>query len=140
MKKQILMLAFGFVSMTVKAQNEDSLFIRQMASEILSNAKAYDNLRVLTKTIGGRLAGSPQMVKAEQWGEKAMKEAGADNVWLQECMVPHWERGGKDLAWANSGSAKGSRKALDIIALGNSVGSMKPLQAPVLEVANFEEL
>jgi carboxypeptidase Q len=140
MKKQLLIAAFGLISWTVKAQNEDSIFIRQLANEILTNAKAYENLRVLTKTIGGRLAGSPQMVKAEQWGEKAMKEAGADAVWLQECLVPHWVRGGKDQAWANSATAKGSRKTLDIIALGNSVGSMKPLQAPVIEVADFADL
>lgn len=140
MKKQILIAAFGLLSLTVKAQNEDSLFIRQLANEVLTNSKAYENLRVLTKTIGGRLAGSPQMVKAEQWGEKAMKDAGADAVWLQECMVPHWVRGGKDQAWANTAATKGSRKTLDIIALGNTVGSLKPLQAPVIEVANFDDL
>jgi carboxypeptidase Q len=40
------------------------------------------------------------MVKSEQWGAQAMKVAGADNVWMQECMVPHWDRGGKDEAFA----------------------------------------
>jgi hypothetical protein len=139
MKKQLLIAAFGLVSISVKAQNEDSLFIRRLADEILLNSTAYENLRVLTKTIGGRLAGSPQMVKAEQWGAKALKAAGADAVVMQECLVPHWVRGGKDLAWAVSG-AKGGRKQLDVIALGNSVGSMKALQAPVLEVASFDEL
>lgn len=139
MKKQLLIAAFGLVSISVKAQNEDSLFIRRLADEVLLNSTAYENLRVLTKTIGGRLAGSPQMVKAEQWGAQALKTAGADAVVLQECMVPHWVRGGKDLAWALTG-AKGSRKNLDIIALGNSVGSLKALQAPVIEVASFDDL
>ena len=138
MKKQLLIAAFGLVSISVKAQNEDSLFIRRLADEVLMNSTAYENLRVLTKTIGGRLAGSPQMVKAEQWGAKALKAAGADAVVLQECMVPHWVRGGKDLAWAVTG-AKG-RKSLDVVALGNSVGSMKALQAPVIEVASFDDL
>lgn len=139
MKKQLLIAAFGVLSISVKAQNEDSLFIRRLADEVLQNSRAYENLRVLTKTIGGRLAGSPQMVKAEQWGAKALKDAGADAVVMQECMVPHWVRGGKDLAWAVTG-AKGARKDLDIIALGNSVGSMKPLQASVIEVADFDDL
>jgi carboxypeptidase Q len=138
MKKQLLIAAFGLVSFSVKAQNEDSLFIRRLADEVLMNSTAYENLRVLTKTIGGRLAGSPQMVKAEQWGAKALKAAGADAVVLQECLVPHWVRGGKDLAWAVTG-AKG-RKSLDVVALGNSVGSMKALQAPVIEVASFDDL
>lgn len=139
MKKQLLIAAFGLVSITVKAQNEDSLFIRRLSDEILTNSTAYENLRVLTKTIGGRLAGSPQMVKAEQWGAKALKAAGADVVVMQQCLVPHWVRGGKDLAWAETG-AKGGRKSLDVVALGNSVGSMKALQAPVIEVASFDEL
>lgn len=138
MKKQLLIAAFGLVSISVKAQNEDSLFIRRLADEVLVNSTAYENLRVLTKTIGGRLAGSPQMVKAEQWGANALKAAGADAVVLQECMVPHWVRGGKDLAWAVTGT-KG-RKNLDVVALGNSVGSMKALQAPVIEVASFDDL
>ena len=46
--------------------------------------------RELTKKIGGRLSGSPQMVKAEQWGLKNNEAEGADKAWMQECMVPHW--------------------------------------------------
>ncbi len=52
----------------------DSLFIHNIAVNILSNDAAYNNLHYLTKNIGGRLAGSPKMVLAEQWGAKAMKE------------------------------------------------------------------
>src|SRR5215210_3409645 len=78
---------------------DDSLFIHKIAVNILSNDAAYNNLHYLTKNIGGRLAGSPQMVLAENWGAKVLKDAGADNVILQECMVPHWVRGGKDKAY-----------------------------------------
>ena len=98
MRRIVFHIAFiitGFVSF---AQKEDSLMIRRIADEILINGKAYDNLRYLTKQIGARLAGSPGMVKAEQWGFKTMQESGADKAWLQECMVPHWVRGGKDEA------------------------------------------
>ncbi|MCB0776037.1 MAG: peptidase M28 family protein, partial [Chitinophagaceae bacterium] len=79
-------------SILAQQSKEDSLFIRSIANEILTNGKVYDNLRVLTKDIGGRLAGSPGMVKAERWGIDLMKESGAENAWLQECMVPHWVR------------------------------------------------
>ena len=126
-------------SLSAFAQTEDSTFIRKLANEILVNSKAYDNLRVLTKQIGGRLAGSPQMVKSEQWGLAAMKSANADSAWMQECMVPHWVRGGKDKATAHSG--KGTpKKELDVVALGNSAGSMKALKAPVLLINSFDEL
>lgn len=128
------------------AQSNDSLFIRQIADEILVNGKAYDDLRTLTKKIGGRLSGSPQMVKAEQWGLKTMQSVGPDQVWLQQCMVPHWIRGGKDQAFAsyNLGEKrkvnKGMLRPLDVIALGNSIGSGKLIKGDVLEVRSFDEL
>lgn len=124
-------------TIAAQAQSEDSLFIRKLATEILENSKAYENLRVLTKTIGGRLAGSPQMVKAEIWGLKAMKAAGDQAAYMQECMVPHWVRGGQDKATAIVGK---TRKQLDVVALGNTVGTMKPLTAPVISIHSFEEL
>lgn len=123
------------------AQQEDSLVLRRLADEVLVNSSAYENLRYLTKQIGARLAGSPGMVKAEKWGFATMQKSGADTTWLQQCMVPHWVRGGRDEATAysmNSGMAKG--KTLDVIALGNSHGSTKPINAEVIVVNSFEEL
>lgn len=146
MKKLLPLIIFSLVFSVANAQNEDSVFIKKLADEILLNSKAYDNLRVLTKQIGGRLAGSPQMVKAEQWGLRAMKIANADSAWLQQCMVPHWVRGGQDKAYARdipltyNGRKRTGARVLDVVALGNSVGSMKPLTAEVLLVNNFDEL
>ncbi len=122
--------------------------IRRIADEILVNGKAYENLRHLTKQIGARLAGSPGMVKAEQWGFKTMQESGAEKIWLQECMVPHWIRGGKDEAGIVSfqstangiGTSKMERK-LDVVALGNSMGTgPKGIVDNVVLVNSFEEL
>lgn len=134
-----LFTAFLIISvLPVRGQQEDSLMIRKIADEILLHGKAWDNLRVLTKEIGHRLAGSPQMVKAEAWGQKTLKQAGAEKVWLQECMVPHWVRGGKDEAWMISNNQK---QPLAVLALGNSVGTgAKGITAPVLLVHSFEEL
>lgn len=143
MKKLTTFLSFSLLALTAVAQNADSVFIRRIADEILTNGKAYDDLRFLTKQIGGRLSGSPQMVKAEQWGLQTLKQAGADNAWLQQCMVPHWVRGGKDEATAfvsNSSSKAVQTKKLYVIALGNAVGSMKPLKANVIEIKNFDDL
>lgn len=124
-----------------QAQSEDSIFIKRIANEVLVNSNAYNNLRVLTKQIGSRLTGSPKMVQAEQWGEKALKAAGADNVWLQACMVPHWVRGGKDEAQAlYENGTKSTKKELAITALGNSIGTTQILTAPVMEVKNFDDL
>ena len=117
------------------SQAEDSGMIKKISDEILLNGKAYENLRHLTKKIGGRLAGSPQMTMAEQWGEKVMKESGADKVMMQECKVPHWVRGGEDKAKVTAG------KELDVVALGNSMGTGKNgVKAEVLLVNSFDDL
>jgi hypothetical protein len=140
------LLFINAVSFAAYTQNEDSIFLRRLADEILVNSQAYKNLRELTKGIGGRLAGSPQMVKSELWGLAAMKRANAEKAWLQPCMVPHWVRGGKDKAVAVYNSSKVMnkkppvKKELDVIALGNSAGSMKPLTANVIEIKDFDDL
>ena len=92
-KTLLLLLLIPWLS---NAQNTDSIFIKKIANEVLTNGKAYDLLRQLTKTIGGRLTGSPQMYQAEQWGLQVMKNSGADAAYLQECNVPHWVRGKGD--------------------------------------------
>ncbi len=130
-------------SITLHAQNDDSVFISKIAGEILVSGKCYDNLRVLCKTVGGRLSGSPQMYKAEEWGVKTLKEAGADKVWLQDCMVPHWSRGGKDEAWYTFKDATGKiiKEKLDILALGNSIGTGKQgIKGSVVYCNNFDDL
>lgn len=135
-----LLLCLGTM---IKAQNNDSLFIAKVSDEILVTGKIYDNLRVLCKTVGGRLSGSPQMYKAEAWGVATLKAAGADKVYLQECMVPRWTRGGKDQAWITYKDAAGKsiKQTLDILALGNSLGTGKNgVKAPVILINDFSEL
>src|ERR1700738_3481155 len=121
MDRFLLTCSSILVFLTGFAQQEDSLFIRRLADEVLLNSKAYDNLHTLTKTIGGRLSGSPQLYKAEAWGQRALLNAGADKVYLQECMVPHWVRGGKDSAvWQTlKNNTELKLSSLDILAIGN---------------------
>lgn len=150
MKKWLFFPLFVMAGTTLCAQQEDSVMIKRISDEILTHGKAYENLRHLTKKIGGRLAGSAGMVKAEQWGLKTMQESGADKAWLQECMVPHWVRGGKDEMWYSQlvsnknpkmPDARLMRKDLDVIALGNSIGTGKAgISAEVLLVNSFDEL
>lgn len=138
MRKLLLVLPFLLFSGMLMSQKEDSAFIRSISDEILNNGKAYDYLRQLTKQVGGRIAGSPNMVKAENWGLKIMQEIGADKAWLQECMVPHWIRGGKDMVNATTGN---DSRVLDALALGNSEGTRgKIISAPVMMVSSFDEL
>ncbi len=114
------------------AQQDDAGMIKKISDEILRNGKAYDLLYQLTKQVGGRIAGSPQMYKAEAWGEKALKEMGADQVYLQECMVPRWVRGAREDARVVSIDGKPANRKLDVLALGNSLGNGKPVTAAVI--------
>ena len=138
--KKIVFIAISFsLVLNGFSQNDDSMMIKKISDEVLMNGKAYDDLHYLTKQIGGRLSGSAQMVKAEKWGVGAMHESGADKAWLQECMVPHWVRGGKDKAEVLYNAR--NLKTLDVLALGNSEGTKnKDLTAKVILVNSFDEL
>jgi hypothetical protein len=139
MKKLLLLLIVApFFAI---AQTDDSVFIKKISDEVLTNGKAYDLLYQLTKQVGGRLAGSPQFAKAVQWGKVSMQAMGADTVYLQECMVPHWLRGGKDKVVIVEVNKNKESKTLDALALGNSLGSDgKPIIAEVMAVKDFAEL
>lgn len=137
MKK--LSIALLFLPLVSMAQSGDEATIKQLSDEILRNGTAYDLLRQLTKDIGGRLSGSPQFAKAVQWGKVTMEQQGADKVYLQECMIPHWVRGGQDQASLIEINKKKANRKLDVLALGNSLGS-GTVTGELLAVANFDEL
>jgi len=134
----LLFLAFS-VCTTAIAQNNDSIQFKKIANDIFTNSTAYENLRFLCKQVGPRLSGSPQAEKSVKETYRMMKEMGADTVYLQECMVPHWVRGAKESAFLTN--TFGQRIALNICALGNSVGTGKTgIKAEVIEVRSFKEL
>jgi hypothetical protein len=149
----LFFLAFtaGAFAQSAGPTADDSALIRRLADTILTDGKAYSNLRVLTKTVGARLSGSAGFYKGEKWGQAALEDAGSDKVWLQECMVPHWVRGGKDLAeWRRALrlhkdgtviSGAEDRGDMDILALGNSVGTgPEGIEAQVILIHDFDEL
>lgn len=132
-------LSLFTISFAVLAQ-EDSLMIKKIADEILLNGKAYSNLYTLCKMVGQRLSGSAGMYKGEAWGLKTLQEAGAEKVYLQECMVPHWIRGKKETAGFRT-HKRSADPDFNILAIGNSVGTGEQgVLAHVIEVKNFDEL
>ncbi len=128
-----------FISASVYSQNNDSLVFRKIYSEALENGKAYDWLRELTEEIGARLSGSPEAAKAVEWTKKKMIEAGADTVFLQPVMVPHWIRGAKESSYIIE--ANGNKTNVPICALGNSVATPEGgINAQVIEINDFSQL
>ncbi len=127
-------------STTATFAQTDSATIKKIFNEALANGKSYSNLDYLSNKIGGRLSGSPQAQQAVEWTFKAMKEAGADTVFLQECMVPHWVRGEKEVGKIISSGGKGI-KEVPICALGGSIATpIEGITAQVVEVNGIEEL
>ena len=80
----------------VQVQNQESILIKCMAPTFQLPVLLIKNLRTLTKQIGARLSGLPQLVKAEQLGVKAVRDVGDDSVMLQQCLVPDWVVGGNE--------------------------------------------
>lgn len=131
-------IVFLFIYSIAPAQNSDSLTVNAIAKEILQHGEAYKNLEYLCKKIGPRLSGSANAQKAVEATFNMLKAAGADTVYLQSCMVPHWVRGAKEIAniqWLNN------KKSLHVCALGGSVATAaNGIKAPVIEIKSFEEL
>ena len=138
--RKLFLLMFCWPFLTQAQVNQDSIIIKKMSDEIMTNGKAYDLLRQLTKQIGGRLAGSPQQQNAVIWGKRNMESFAPDKVFMQPCKTPNWQRGGKDFASVVSVNGKAMNRPLAALALGNSLGSKGLIEAELLAVADFDEL
>jgi hypothetical protein len=138
--RKLFFLVFCWPFLTQAQVNQDSIIIKKMSDEIMTNGKAYDLLRQLTKQIGGRLAGSPQQQNAAIWGKRNMESFAADKVYMQPCKTPNWQRGGKDFASVVRVNGKVMNRPLAALALGNSLGSNGLVEAELLAVADFDEL
>ncbi len=139
MKKVFSLLLLTVQLLNADAQESDSLVMRKIYTEILNNGRAYEWLRELTQDVGARLSGSPEADKAVDFTKKIFEESGADTVWLQEVMVPHWVRGQKETARIID--SKNNQTEVPVLALGRSIATPRDgLMAPVIEVKNFDEL
>ena len=138
--RKLFFLVFCWPFLTQAQINQDSITIKKMSDEIMTNGKAYDLLRQLTKQIGGRLAGSPQQQNAAIWGQRNMAAFAPDKVFMQPCKTPNWQRGGKDFASVVRVNGKAMNRPLAALALGNSLGSNGLVEAELLAVADFDEL
>ncbi|MBL3549954.1 MULTISPECIES: M20/M25/M40 family metallo-hydrolase [Chryseobacterium] len=136
--KKILGTTLLLLGVAVLGQTkEDSVQFNRISTEILNNGKGYNELRELTKNIGHRLSGSEAYEKSVKWAAQKLKDAGADKVWLQEVMIPVWERGKESL---HIKTANGSWKNLKMLSLGNSEGTGgKDIAGEIIMVKSIEE-
>lgn len=133
MLHKVLFLFMALLQLAVYGQRNDSLFIRRIFDQALTDSRIYEVLRHLCKEIGPRLSGSPGAAEAVQYMESVMKQEAFSRVFLQACMVPHWVRGSQCEVLMSD-----SKKALRACALGGSVGGKA--DAGIIEVQRLEEL
>jgi carboxypeptidase Q len=146
--KRFVILFTLILSFEAKSQNPvtDSVQIARIMTEVLTRGTAYENLRYLCKKIGHRLTASRGMYAAEAWGQKALKEAGAERVWAQPCQAPHWIRGENEImipAVRHNNTIRiiNPRNKFNILSLGNSEGTGKNgLAADILLIEDYKDL
>lgn len=116
---------------------EDIRTVKAIFDEVLVSAESYRLLDHLSNQIGQRLSGSEGAAKAVAWTKRVMEDYGFDHVFLQEVMVPHWERGNPEVA--RIGGASGAD--LRVLAIGGSVATPEDgLSAEVVEVQSLDEV
>jgi hypothetical protein len=84
-----------------------------------------------------RLSGSAGYAAAVEWGRAKMVELGFENVRLEPCMVPHWERGAPETLAITAPQPLAGEK-LAVLALGGSIAT--PADGLVGRVVEFKGL
>ena len=119
--KWALLFSLLISTFNLHAQKEeaDAFDIRKIYDIALTEGQSYEWLTHLTKRIGPRLAGSAGAAAAVEYGQQMFDTLGFDKVYLQECMVPHWERGEPEIVRIVKSETMGS-VTLNALALGYS--------------------
>lgn len=135
----LLFAGFSFAGMAQKMNlKEDSIMLRKIYSESLTNGHAYDDLRVLCKDVESRLSGSLGAEMAVKWGYQTLKGYQFDTIYLQEVMVPHWIRGNKERGYITE--ENGKIHPLNLLALGGSVGTNGIISGEIIMFKTLEDL
>jgi hypothetical protein len=106
----------------------------------LRSRGAFEALERLLGAAPSRLGGAPGLDAALEWGRAEMERAGLENVRLEPCMVPCWERGEvEELVLVDE--AGEVLAPLSVCALGGSVATPpRGIVAEVVEVRSRAEL
>ena len=99
--------------------------VRKLVSTSLTEGQAYEMLSELCRVAPKRLSGTPGAAAAVEWARQTMTRLGFENVRLDPCMVPHWERG--------------RFETLEVISPPEGVGLKLPITALAPSVATGED-
>ena len=136
-KNRLLLMLVWSVCCSASFSQSDSSVIAQIYREALTNGECYENLRVLCKDVGHRLAGSEGADKAIALTKRMLEAYGLDSVFLMPVQVPQWKRGNTERLVL---LGKNGAIPIPCTALGGSVGTTGTLKAEVIQVKNLDEL
>ncbi len=135
-----ILISIESYAQSVVDKDHESLQIKAIYDEVLTNGQCYKWLEYLCEFAGPRLSGSPSAAAAVEYTRQILDTLGLDSVWLQPCVVPHWVRGEKEQARIVNSKMIGTQE-LRVVALGNSIGTgPNGVTAEVVEVKSIEEL
>ena len=141
---QKLSILFLIISITFSCQTtepydqETADVINTFYGDALGDRESYELLRSLSKDVGQRLSGSEGAKKAVLWSKEVMENYGFDSVFLQEVMVPHWERGDYEECYYYE---NGEKINLSILGAGGTVSTpIEGVTAEVVEVKSLDEV
>jgi len=124
----------------VREHASGPVYVPELLSGGLADPQAYALLSELCTRAPARLAGSDGAARAVEWARETMQRLGLENVRLEPCQVPRWERGDVEELLVVEPSAHAGER-LPILALGGSVATPAGgLEAEVIAVTSFEEL
>ena len=137
----IISLTFSLLSCETNRSTfdkETSDVINTFYSDALELRESYELLRVLSKEIGPRPSGSDGAKKAVLWTKEIMEGYGFDTVYLQDVMVPHWERGEVEEAYFFD---NGKKVNLSVLGAGGTVSTPEGgVTGKVVEVGSLDEV
>ncbi len=78
------------ISLSMLAQNKDSIMIRSIFENAMTNQEAYNNLEFLSTETSGRLIGTEESIRAVDFMKSYMEIIGVDTIFLQEFTADSW--------------------------------------------------
>ncbi|MBU2649558.1 MAG: M20/M25/M40 family metallo-hydrolase [Bacteroidetes bacterium] len=136
--KIILLLTAILLSVISFSQESDSLILRQIFENAITNQDAYKNLEYLCTEAPGRLVGSPESLKALEYMKQYAESIGCDTVYMQEYVSKAWRCDSTVVYLMLTG---GLAVKLDADAIGPSPATPEHgVSASVVEVMGLDEL
>ncbi len=140
LKNLILIFNLLICSIFLSAQTENDAFVlKKIYSTALAESNAYNWLYHLSENIGGRIAGSPNGAKAENYTQKILDSLTMNHTFRQACTTTFWNR--KTESKVHMWMQNNVSIELASTSLGNTVGTNnKLIRAEVIEVQSLDEL